>query len=127
MLEINPDTVCFLIDKAHEFHAKEQVVLPDVPDSPSEDWGQQALADHQGDLTLQEFKTTFDNLEPDQQQVVVALMWLGRGEFETDEWESALEEARLEWNENTADYLLAHPLLADYLGEGMDLLGYRCN
>lgn len=127
MLEINPDTVCFLIDKAREFHAKEQVVLPDMPDSPSEDWGRQALADHQGDLTLQEFKSTFDNLEPDQQQVVVALMWLGRGEFETEEWQSALEEAGLEWNDHTADYLLSHPLLADYLGEGMDLMGYRCD
>ena len=46
MLDINPDTVCFLIDKAREFHGKEQVVLPDAPDSPSEDWGLQALADH---------------------------------------------------------------------------------
>jgi len=127
MLEVNPETVCFLIDKAREFHAKEEVVLPDAPDSPTEDWGRQALADHEGDMTLQEFQSTFDNLEPDQQQSVVALMWLGRGEFEADEWQQALEEARLEWNENTANYLMAHPLLADYLSEGLDLLGYRCD
>ena len=127
MLEVNPETICFLIDKAREFHAKEAVVLPDAPDSPTEDWGQQALADHEGDLTLQEFKATFANLEPDQQQVVVALMGLGRGEFDVEEWEAALEEASREWNDTTAEYLMAHPLLADYLSEGLDLLGYRCD
>lgn len=127
MLDVNPETICFLIDKAREFHAKEAVVLPDAPDSPTEDWGRQALADHLGDLTYQEFKTTFENLEPDQQQTVVALMWLGRGEFEIGEWQEAIEEARLEWNTSTAEYLIAHPLLADYLSEGMDLLNYRCD
>ena len=46
MLDVDPDTVCFLISKAREFHAKEEVVIPDVPDSPADDWGRQALADH---------------------------------------------------------------------------------
>jgi hypothetical protein len=46
MLELNPETVCFLINKAKEFHAKEEVVIPDEPLSPSEDWARQVLADH---------------------------------------------------------------------------------
>ena len=127
MFDVNPDTVCFLIDKAKEFQGKEEVVLPDVPDSPSEDWGLQALADHVGDLTYQEFKSTFDNLEPDQQQNVVALFWVGRGDFDKSEWEQAFDEARENWTENTAEYLLAHPLLADYLSEGLELFDYRCD
>jgi len=127
MFDVNPDTVCFLIDKAREFQGKEEVVLPDVPDSPSEDWGLQALADHQGDLTFQEFKSTFDNLEPDQQQNVVALFWVGRGDFEKSEWEQAFDEARANWNKSTAEYLIAHPLLADYLSEGLELFDYRCD
>ena len=127
MFDVNPDTVCFLIDKAKEFHGKEEVVLPDVPDSPSEDWGLQALADHVGDSTFQEFKSTFDNLEPDQQQSVVALFWIGRGDFDKEEWDQAFEEARANWNDSTAEYLIAHPLLADYLSEGMELFDYRCD
>ena len=63
----------------------------------------------------------------DQQQAVVALMWIGREEFGADEWDSALAEARAEWNENTAEYLIAHPQLADYLREGLEALGYGCD
>jgi Protein of unknown function (DUF3775) len=126
MLNINPETVCFLISRARIFHSQEDVVLPDVPDSPTEDWALQTLADHGGDAVFQEFKATVDDLEPDQQQEVVALMWIGREEFSAREWAMALAEARSEWNEYTAEYLIAHPQLADYLLDGLDALGYSC-
>jgi hypothetical protein len=100
--------------------------MPDVPDSPADDWALQAMADHTGDAVFQEFKATVDDLEPDQQQEVVALMWVGREEFAGEEWDLALEEARNEWNESTAEYLIAHPQLADYLLEGLNALGYSC-
>lgn len=64
MLELNPETVCFLISKAKEFHAKEEVVIPEETLSPSEDWARQVLADHADDLTYQEFKATVDDLNP---------------------------------------------------------------
>ena len=50
MLELNPEIVCFLIDKSHEFHAKEQAVIPEEPNSPAEDWARQVLADHRAEL-----------------------------------------------------------------------------
>ena len=127
MLNINPDTVCFLILRARVFHSQEGVVFPEITDSPSDDWALQALAAHSGDNVFQEFKSTIDDLEPDQQQEVVALMWLGRDEFSVDEWEAAREEARNSWTESTAEYLIGHPQLSDYLLEGLDLLGYSCD
>ena len=127
MLELNPETVCFLISKAKEFHAKEEVVIPDEPFSPSEDWARQVLADHEGDLTFQEFKASVDDLEPDQQVAVVALMWLGRGDYDEDQWEAACIDAKSEWTPRTAEYLMATPLVADYLDEGLSLLGYSCD
>lgn len=127
MLNINPDTVCFLILRARVFHSQEGVVIPEITDSPSDDWALQALAAHRGDSVFQEFKSTIDDLEPDQQQEVVALMWLGRDEFSVDEWEAAREEARNSWTESTAEYLIGHPQLSDYLLEGLDLLGYSCD
>jgi hypothetical protein len=126
MLNVNPDTICFLIDKARIFHSKEDVVMPDVPDSPADDWALQAMADHTDDAVFQEFKATVDDLEPDQQQEVVAVMWVGREEFSAEEWDTAVSEARNEWNDRTAEYLIAHPQLADYLLEGLDALGYSC-
>lgn len=127
MLDINPDVVCFLIEKARGFHAQEAVVIPEVPGSPSDDWALQVLANHVDDETYLEFKATFEDLDPDQQQTVVALMWLGRGDYALDEWDAALEDAESSWTGATADYLIAHPLLADYLQDGLDQHGYRCD
>lgn len=126
MLNLNPDTVCFLISRAQVFHSREGLVLPDVPDSPADDWARQALAEQADDTLYEEFKATVDDLEPDQQQALVALMWLGRGEFDKGEWHAALQEAQRNWGSNTAQYLIAHPQLADYLRDGLYELGYTC-
>ena len=37
---------------------------------------------------------------------------------------AALKEAGDNWNSNTADYLIGTPLIADYLEEGLNQLGY---
>ncbi len=127
MLDLNPDTVCFIINKSHEFQAKEEVVISeDHPDSPSDDWALQVLADHRDDYTYLELKETIDDLDKDQQIALVALMWLGRGDYTLDEWEIALEEAEDRWSMHTADYLIATPLVSEYLAEGLDQHGYSC-
>ena len=126
MLNINPQIICFLIDKAREFHVKEQVSIPETPTSPTEDWAMQVLADHLDDATFQELENTINDLEPDQQVELVALMWTGRGDFDVTEWDAAFKEAGDAWNTRTAAYLIATPLLADYLMEGLNLKGYSC-
>lgn len=127
MLEVNPEIVCYFIDKAHQFHAKEEVVIPDEPGDPGDDWAVQILADHASDFTYQEVKAAIDDLEPEQQASLVALMWIGRGDYSGDEWDAALEEAKGSWTPRTAEYLLATPLVADYLQEGLAELGYSCH
>lgn len=124
LLAINPQTIGYITNMAREFHAKEQVSIPEEPLSATSDWAMQVLADHQDDPTYVELKTTIEDLEPDQQVQLVALMWLGRGTFSTEEWEDALQEAGDSWNKNTANYLIGTPLLANYLEEGLAQLGY---
>lgn len=126
MLEINPETVCFLINKAKEFHTKEAVVIPEPALSPSEDWARQILADHSDDPSYQEFQAAVKDLEPDQQSALVALMWVGRGGYGEDEWDEACTEAEANRTPHTAEYLIAHPLVASYLEEGLSLFGYDC-
>ena len=126
MIDVNPDTVCFIISKAREFHAKEAVVIPEPSNSLEDDSPVQVLADHLNDFTFAELKATIDDLEPDQQICLVALMWLGRGDFSIEEWSEALEQAGDEHNERTAEYLIATPLVADYLEEGLNAHGYEC-
>lgn len=126
MLNINPDIVCSIIGRAREFHAKEEVVIPNVGDDDA-DWAMQVLADHAGDPSFQELKTNIDDLEPDQQVTLVALMWLGRGDYTTEDWQEALLFARERWNHRTAEYLIGTPLVADYLEEGLSQFNLSCD
>jgi len=128
MLEhINPELVCQIINGVREFQAQEAVVLPDVPDNPSEDWALQALAAHGDNLTYTEAKSAIDGLEPDQQAALVALAWIGRGDFAVGEWDGAYAEALERRSTRTAEYLLATPLAADYLDEALSQMGYSCD
>jgi hypothetical protein len=125
VIDLNPDIVNFIIDKSREFQAKDSVSIPEPPGSPTEDWAEQVLADHVEDFTYQELASTIDDLEPDQQISLVALMWLGRGDFTLEEWDDALAQATDAYNARTAEYLIATPLLSDYLEEGLNLHGYE--
>ncbi len=124
-LAVTPDDVLRLTQLAREFHAQDAVVMPDTPGSITGDWSQHALAGHEGDASLDEFRSIVSDLEPDQQMQVVALLWVGRGDYGAEEWEQAVTDARDAWNLRTADYLIAHPMLAEHIEEGMQLLGYE--
>lgn len=120
LLEVNPDTVRFIINRMRQFQVKEGVTFPD----PGDDWSRQILADYADDPVVTEVRSAIDDLEPDQQVELVALTWVGRGDFGADEWEAARTQARESWNERTADYLIGTPLVADFLEEGLDQIGF---
>jgi hypothetical protein len=125
---MNPETVCFLIDKAHEFHAKEDVVIPEKPNSPTDDWALQVLANHLDDPTYQEIQAAINDLEPDQQATVLALVWLGRGDYDLEEWDEAMQAAVAELSSSSlVPNLMSIPLIADYWQEGLAIHGYRCD
>lgn len=127
MLNVSGATVCHLVELARHFHAQEAVTIPQTPEDVDDDWPAQVLASHRDDPVLAEFHAVINDLEPDQQQAVVALLWLGRGDFSYEEWDEALDLARTEWRSGTADYLLAHPLLADHLEDGLAEFGIYCD
>jgi len=122
-LELNTETVRNIIDKVHAFHAQDDVSLPDEneEEAVNEDVLMQFATDFAGDPYYQELKSTIDDLEPDQQMTLVALMWVGRGDYSLDEWDEAMDFAEETWTDHTAEYLLGTPLLSDYLLEALDL------
>ena len=127
MLDLNPELVCTIILRAREFQAKDEVVLPDRPFDATDDWALQTLSGHLEDMSYREVADAIDDLEPDQQAQLVALMWVGRGDFDESEWDAALAEATDRATDRTAEYVLATPLASDYLLEGLELLGYSCD
>ena len=63
------------------------------------------------------------NLNVDEQIDLVALMWLGRGDGELDNWNDLRAEASRAHNNRTASYLIETPMLADYLEEALSQFG----
>lgn len=128
MLTLNPEIVCQVIDRARQFQAREGLDLFSKSEDLEEDVETTSdLAEYEGDLTYEELRAQIADLEPDQQVELVATMWLGRGDYEVEEWPSLLDEAKSSWTERTAEYLIGTPLVADYLQEGLVLLGYSCD
>ena len=121
-IELNPDNVQFIIQKAREFQVHEDSDDVESPADLADLEGHQSDLDE--DLSEDELLAVIDDLEPDQQMALVALMWLGRGDYEFEDWPQALEDARDAWNNRTAAYLIGTPQLADYLEEGLVLHGY---
>ncbi len=126
MLHVPLELLCGIIDKAREFQAKEEVVFPDSPSGPSEDWALQILADHGDDYCLKEITEAIDEMSQRQRAELIAIMWIGRGDYSVDEWERAVDDAIGDYSVRAAAYLLAHPMISDDLEEGLLALGYSC-
>jgi hypothetical protein len=125
-LHIRLETLCSLIALAREFQAKEDVVIPEAPDSPTEDWAMQVLADHIDDYSLAEFRGIVGDMSERQRAELVALMWLGRGDYNIDEWEQAVDDALGDFSIRAGEYVIAHPMISDYFEEGLIAHGLSC-
>ena len=69
------------------------------------------------------FPASFAGLNVDEQIDLVALMWLGRGDGDLDNWRDLRAEAARAHNNRTASYLIGTPMLADYLEEALSQFG----
>ncbi|MGF1609099.1 MAG: DUF3775 domain-containing protein [Kiloniellales bacterium] len=126
MLEISPEKVCFIIVKARAFDAKVEIEEPDPGSNPSDEEMREVLQDYADDATYLELKEAIDDLNEEEQINLVALLWLGRGDYVKDDWREALKAARDAHNRHTADYLTGTPMLGDLLEEGLAELGISC-
>ena len=65
-----------------------------------------------------------DELNEDEQAALVALAWIGRGDYEAEEWDEALRLAKERGaGTNTATYLLGMDMAGDLLAEGLGAFG----
>ena len=125
-LTISPEKVCFVIIKAREFDAKEEVEEPDPASNPSDDKDVEILEDYPDDPVVEEITSLVNSLSVDEQVDLVTLMWLGRDDYTAADWDSVRAEAASAHNNRTAAYLLGTPNLGDLLEEGLSMLGYSC-
>jgi hypothetical protein len=128
MPDISTDKVCYLVIKAREFDVKTGAEEPEPANNVTDSDSIDVLQDYYDDPTYQEIKTFVEDLNEDEQIDLVALMWLGRGDYSVVEWDEARDEAKRARDEHghTADYLLGAPLVGDYLEEALSLFGESC-
>jgi Protein of unknown function (DUF3775) len=121
-LTINPDKVCFVIAKAREVDVK---VAPEELSDDGDDM-ERILEDYADDATFQELKAFLDAQNDDDLRELLALTWIGRGDYTAGDWRQVMGEIRDVREKHTVDYLLGTPLLADYLEEGLSQFGHGC-
>jgi hypothetical protein len=69
--------------------------------------------------------TFIEELNEDEQAALVALAWVGRGDFEPDQWDEAVALAKERGaGTSTADYLIQMDLAADLMAEGLGAFGF---
>ena len=126
MLNIDTDKVCYLIYKARQFDAKE-APEGDLEGSDSLDHDYlDILEDSPEDPVDEELRSFFASLNDDEWDDLLALTWIGRGDFGMDEWDDVVARARDAKDERKARYLMGIPLLADYLEESLAQMGISC-
>src|SRR5205085_4883510 len=124
MLATPLEQLAFIIAKAREFDAQTAPVGTEDGSNPSDDKDVAILEDTEDNPTGEELADAIDLLNDDQKAELLALMWVGRGDFDLVEWPSAITEARASLDAVTTDTLLGTPLLGDYLEEALAALGY---
>jgi hypothetical protein len=123
-LNISDDKLAFLILKAREFDAKVDPADPDPGSNPTDDDDLDVLEDEPGDRTETELRDALRGLNEDEAIDVIALMWIGRGDFTREEWEEARRLATERHRRDSAGYLMGNPTFADELEDGAAMVGH---
>jgi Protein of unknown function (DUF3775) len=125
-LNISVEKVCYIIAKAREFDAKVDPVEPDPGSNPADGGEREVLEDYADDPAAEELRTAINGLNDDEVVDLIALAWVGRGDFDKADWLEARALATERHRHRSAAYLMGMPALGDYLEEGLSLLGYSC-
>ena len=117
-------TLGFIIAKAREYDAETAPVDENTGSNPTDDDMRDILEASRDNPTRQELVDALEGLNEDERVELLAMMWLGRGDFTASEWNDALKLARERHDKREAEYLAATPLLANFLEGALSELGY---
>lgn len=114
----------YIIARAREYEAEVAPVDEDAGSNPADDCARDILESTADNPTRQELIDAIQGLNDEQRIELLAMTWLGRGDFLPGEWADAVAEAERRHDRREAEYLAGTPLLAEYLQEALGLLGH---
>jgi len=126
-LRIAVEKVCDLIETAREISG---IVPPTTGDATTigDDSKLETIeGDPDDDVRRIEAIEFIAGLNVDEQIDLLALIWLGRGDYDLDEWDDAVAEAEGRIAARDPDYMLGDAALPEYLGDGLEAFGLSCD
>lgn len=126
MLAISPEKVCFIAIKAKQFDGKVQPAEPDEGSNAADEQFRDVLEDLPDDPVVSEIAASIRGLNEEEMSNLIALVMVGRGDFDADSWDEAMAEAEGEPDRRRPHWFLGIPLLGDFLEEGLNAMGYSC-
>jgi Protein of unknown function (DUF3775) len=115
--------LAFIIEKAREFDAMVDDDDPDSGSNPADDREVAILEATPDNPTEDELTAALANLNDDELTELLALLWVGRGDYDRASWRDALHQAREAKNKRIVRYLVGTPMLGDLIEEGLAELG----
>jgi hypothetical protein len=117
-LVVSLPTIVAIIDAARAAgELQEEAMNEDVQDPETAD-------EVDPDAMTDTLKALIAELNEDEQAALIALTWIGRGDYDATEWEEARRLARERNADGSApDYLAEMELLGDLLSEGLAAFG----
>jgi hypothetical protein len=123
-LQISGEKLFYIIVKAREFDAKVAPVEPHSGSNASDDGEAEILEDFADDPTAEELKAAIDQLTDDEIIDLMAITWVGRGDFDRAGFQEARVTAAERPRRRSSKYLMGIPNLGDCLEEGLAELGH---
>ena len=130
-LRISVEKVCALIEAARELAGKVPSTAGDR--TTTGDDSKLATIDDPGgigedeDARRRETVEFIAGLNVEEQIDLLALIWLGRGDYDIDDWDEAVAEAEARIAARDPDYMIGDAALPEYLGDGVEAFGLTCD
>jgi hypothetical protein len=128
-MDIALDKVCEIIIRAKAIDVKEGMTDPASGSNPIDDGNLDSLIASPDDTTEEELRDVIAGMNDDERADLIALVYIGRGDMEPEEWGAAVRFAKEREDAmsiSAADWLIGIPNLGDLLDEGLAAMGRSC-
>ena len=123
MLTTSRGKLAYIVVKAREFDAQVATEGLEEGSNAADDLAVGILEDTPDNPTQGELIGALENLNEDEMNEVLELVWIGHGDFTGQEWPQARAAARQAHDERAVSYLLQTPNVGDLLEQGLTELG----
>ena len=124
--ELDPQKVCFLIVKLREFGIQAEPNLGGGSDA-SDDKFVAVFEEEAHPSVVKEAEGLIQGMNVEEQQELIALSLVGRGDYSKEEWTDAMQAAASHPEPTTSAFLMQNPTVSDDLEEGLSLFGFSCS